>query len=155
MASLQFFKVQTEWTGNLGTGTNQVRSYSRDHTCMISGKPPLQLSTGNLAVGDASRLNPEDLLVSAISSCHLLTYLYLCACEGIVITAYRDDAEGIMEEVSSGGGQFSEVCLKPRMRLLDPKQKQRAIQLHEAAHAQCIIARSLNFRVRCEPVCED
>ena len=154
MAHLEHFQVLTEWTGNLGTGTSKVGGYSRNHTCITADKPALLLSTGNKMVGDASRLNPEDLLVSAVSSCHLLTYLYLCATEGIVITAYRDEAEGVMEEFN-GGGQFREVVLRPRMRLLNPQQKERALQLHVIAHEQCIIARSVNFEVRCEPQCED
>lgn len=152
MSQLQQFQVLTEWTGNLGTGTSQVRSYSRDHSSTSPNKPPLLLSTGNKIVGDKSRLNPEDLLVSAVSSCHLLTYLYLCATEGIVITAYKD--EGFMEEIN-GAGQFREVVLRPRMQVLNPQQKERALQLHVKAHEQCIIARSVNFEVRCEPQCED
>ena len=81
------YKLTTEWTGNRGEGTKNVRTYDRSHTVSIQGKPELFLTTDNPAVGDKSKLNPEDLLVSAISSCHMLSYLYLCSLERIVVTA--------------------------------------------------------------------
>jgi organic hydroperoxide reductase OsmC/OhrA len=56
-------------------------------TLSIQGKPELLLTTDNPAVGDKSKLKPEVLLVVAISSCHMLSYLYVCSVEGIVITS--------------------------------------------------------------------
>src|SRR4030095_8078961 len=92
------YKLTTVWLGNKGSGTKNVKSYDRSHTVTIAGKPELHLTTDNPAVGDKSKLNPEDLLVTTISSCHMLSYLYVCAMEGIVITEYTDNATGIMIE---------------------------------------------------------
>jgi organic hydroperoxide reductase OsmC/OhrA len=100
------YKVTAVWTGNKGDGTKNVRTYDRSHTVSIEGKPELFLTTDNPFVGDKSKLNPEDLLVSAISSCHMLSYLYVCSLEGIVITAYTDNATGIMIETGKWWRKF-------------------------------------------------
>ena len=148
------YKLTTEWTGNTGEGTKNVRTYDRSHTVSIQGKPELFLTTDNPAVGDNSKLNPEDLLVSAISSCHMLSYLYVCALEGIVITSYIDIATGIMIEQASGGGSFKEVTLNPIFHVSDESMLEKAIELHHKAHKICYIANSVNFDVKCNPTCK-
>lgn len=147
------YQLTATWTGNQGEGTRHVRRYSRSHTVSIPGKPDQLLTTDNPAVGDPTRLNPEDLLVTAISSCHLLSYLYVCALEGVVIEAYSDHATGIMVENETGGGQFESVTLHPVCVVADESMLQRATELHHKAHELCYIANSVNFPVTCEPLC--
>ena len=147
------YALTAKWTGNTGEGTKNVRAYERSHTVTIQGKPELFLTTDNPIVGDKSKLNPEDLLVTAISSCHMLSYLYVCAMEGIAITAYTDNATGIMTEDQSGGGSFKEVSLNPVCYVADERMIEKAIGLHHKAHEICFIANSVNFEVRCNPVC--
>ena len=153
MAHEHTYKLTSVWTGNKGEGTKNVRTYDRSHTVSIQGKPSLFLTTDNAAVGDKSKLNPEDLLVSALSSCHLLSYLYLCAMEGIVVTSYTDNATGSMIEEASGAGSFKEVTLNPIFSVTDESMVERAIELHHKAHEICYIANSVNFEVRCNPSC--
>lgn len=148
------YQLTAVWMGNKGEGTKNVRSYDRSHTVTIQGKPELFLTTDNPAVGDRSKLNPEDLLVSAISSCHMLSYLYVCAMEGIVITAYTDHATGIMIENESGGGSFKEVSLHPICYVANGNMVEKAIELHHKAHEICYIANSVNFEVKCNPTCK-
>ena len=148
------YKLTAESTGNKGDGTKNVRTYDRSHTVSIVGKPELLLTTDNPAVGDKSKLNPEDLLVSAISSCHMLSYLYVCAMEGVVITSYIDNATGIMIEQASGGGNFKEVTLNPIFVVEDESMVEKAIDLHHKAHEICYIANSVNFEVKCNPTCK-
>ncbi|MES2382009.1 MAG: OsmC family protein [Bacteroidota bacterium] len=148
------YKLQAVWHGNKGTGTSTVKGYDRSHTVSIEGKPELHLTTDNALVGDKNKLNPEDLLVSAISSCHMLSYLYVCALEGIVIVDYKDNATGIMIEKSSGGGSFKEVILNPVFTVASAEMVDKAIELHHKAHEICYIANSVNFEVKCNPVCE-
>ena len=145
------YKLTALWNGNKGEGTKNIRAYDRSHTVTIAGKPELHLTTDNPTVGDKSKLNPEDLLVTAISSCHMLSYLYVCAMEGIVITAYTDNATGIMIENESGGGSFKEVLLNPTCEVADETMITRAIELHHKAHEICYIANSVNFEVKCNP----
>jgi organic hydroperoxide reductase OsmC/OhrA len=153
MAKEHNYQVTAVWTSNHGEGTKNVRSYDRSHTVSVQGKPDLFLTTDNPAVGDKSKLNPEDLLVSAISSCHLLSYLYLCAMEGVVVTSYTDHATGIMVEEDSGRGSFKEVSLNPVVAVADESMIALALELHHKAHEICYIANSVNFEVRCTPTC--
>ena len=147
------FNLHAEWKGNKGEGTKNIRAYDRSHTVSIQGKPQLHLTTDNPAVGDKSKLNPEDLLVASISSCHMLSYLYVCALEGIVITEYSDHATGTMTENENNGGSFKEVILNPVFKVADKSMVQRAIELHHRAHEICFISNSVNFEVICKPVC--
>lgn len=153
MAQEHNYKLTAEWTGNKGDGTKNVRTYDRSHTVSIPGKPNLFLTTDNPAVCDKSKLNPEDLLVSALSSCHMLSYLYLCSLEGVIITSYLDNATGIMIENESGGGKFKEVTLNPIVSVTEESMVEKAIALHHKAHEICYIANSVNFEVKCNPTC--
>ena len=101
--------------------------------------------------GDAEHWNPEELLVAALSSCHLLMYLHLCADAGAVVVGYEDEASGIMTLGADGGGEFREVVLRPRVTVLSADMIAAAAAQHERAHALCFIARSVNFPVRHEP----
>ena len=147
------YQLTAVWNGNKGEGTKNIRAYDRSHTVTIAGKPELYLTTDNPAVGDKSKLNPEDLLVTAISSCHMLSYLYVCALEGIVVTSYTDNATGIMIEKESGGGSFKEVILNPKVTVEHDSMVEKAIDLHHQAHKICYIANSVNFEVKCNPTC--
>ncbi len=151
MSKQHGYRATIVWTGNRGTGTSNYRDYGRDHDIVIAGKPTLAGSSDPGFRGDATRHNPEDLLVVSLSTCHMLWYLHLCTVNGIVTTAYEDDASGTMVEDADGGGRFTEVVLKPRVTIAagDPEV---ARALHHEAHAKCFIANSVNFPVRHEPV---
>jgi organic hydroperoxide reductase OsmC/OhrA len=145
------YVISVEWTGNLGEGTASYRSYSRDHRVHAEGKPPLLASSDPRFRGDAQRYNPEELLVAALSGCHMLWYLHLCADEGIRVVSYMDHAEGCMA-VHDEGGQFLEAVLRPQVIVADPSMVLAATALHERANRACYIASSVSFRVRHEPV---
>jgi organic hydroperoxide reductase OsmC/OhrA len=148
------YRVRTIWQGNRGTGTSHAAAYDRSHTVINGRKPALELTTDHPRFGDRSKLNPEDLLVSALSSCHMLSYLYLCAVEGVVVIAYTDEASGVMIERPEGGGQFQSVTLHPVVTVAEPGMVEQAIALHHRAHEICFIASSVNFPVNTEPVCQ-
>ena len=115
-----------------------------------TGDPTLAASSDPAFRGEADRWNPELLLVAALSDCHLLAYLHLCAVNGVVVTGYRDEATGTMEQVGDGG-RFTEVVLRPIVTVADESMIERANALHHDAHASCFIASSVNFPVRTEP----
>lgn len=144
------YRVDVEWTGNTGEGTSSYRSYDRDHRISIEGKPDLLGSSDPAYRGDTSRHNPEDLLVAALSGCHLLWYLHECSTAGAVVVSYRDEAEGTMI-TDREGGRFSEVVLRPTVVVADASMIPAATAAHDRAHAKCFIARSVNFPVRHEP----
>jgi organic hydroperoxide reductase OsmC/OhrA len=89
--------------------------------------------------------------VASLSSCHMLSYLHLCAVNNIVVTAYEDDAAGTMIETPDGGGRFSNVTLRPRVQITSESDAAKALELHHQAHELCFIANSVNFPVGCEP----
>ncbi|BAI75812.1 OsmC-family protein like (plasmid) [Azospirillum sp. B510] len=145
------YAVRLDWTGNLGTGTSAYRAYSRDHALCAGTKPAIPATSDPAFRGDPARWNPEELLVGALSSCHQLWYLHLCSAAGIVVTAYSDDAEGLMAEEADGAGQFTAVLLRPRVTLAPGSDADAALALHHQAAEKCFIARSVNFPVRHEP----
>ncbi len=116
-----------------------------------AAKPAIPGSSDPVFRGDRSRWNPEELLVAALSSCHQLAYLHLCADAGIVVVGYLDRAEGIMAETPDGAGQFTRVVLRPKVMVAAGSSVETARELHRQAHAMCFIARSVNFPVECEP----
>lgn len=144
------YRVDVEWTGNLGSGTDGYRSYSRDHVIRIDGKPAIAGSSDPTFRGDAARHNPEDMLMAALSTCHMLSYLHMATVAGVVVTAYADAAEGTMA-TEGDGGRFTEVVLHPTVTISAASDPAKAEAAHETAHHACFIANSVNFPVRCEP----
>lgn len=147
------YNANLVWTGNKGSGTMDYRSYDRDFIISINGKPQISGSSDSAFMGDKTKYNPEDLLLSSISSCHLLWYLHLCAKQEIVVMEYKDDAVGTMIENPDGSGKFSEVVLHPQVVIADETQKELANSLHAEANKMCFIANSLNFAVKHIPTC--
>lgn len=145
------YEVRTEWTGNLGEGTKTYKGYSRNHEIGAEGKPSVPGSSDPHFRGDASRYNPEELLVASLSTCHMLWYLHLCAEAGVVVEAYSDAASGTMEERPDDSGVFVEVMLRPKVVISTESDRERAMALHSEAHRKCFIANSVNFPVRHEP----
>ncbi|SHM05410.1 OsmC family protein [Rhodanobacter sp. OK091] len=150
MTHQHHYRVDVEWTGNLGTGTDGYRNYSRDHEIRIAGKPTLVGSSDPTFRGDAARHNPEDMLVTALSTCHMLSYLHMATVAGVVVTTYTDAAEGTMA-TEGNGGRFVEVVLHPTVTISAASDPAKAATAHEEAHHACFIANSVNFPVRCEP----
>ena len=144
------YRVDVEWTGNLGSGTDGYRNYRRDHLIRIDGKPAIAGSSDPAFRGDAAKHNPEDLLVTALSTCHMLSYLHMATVAGVVVVAYDDSAEGTMA-TEGDGGHFTEVVLRPVVTIRADSDPGKALAAHEAAHHACFIANSVNFPVRCEP----
>ena len=143
------YQITTTWTGNTGTGTKNYRGYERAHEFSAAGKPVIVGSSDPNFRGDATRYNPEELLVASLSACHMLWYLHLCSENNIVVTAYVDDARGAMAETENGGGHFTEVTLRPVVTIASGDSELAAL-LHERAHELCFIANSMNFPVRCD-----
>ena len=146
------YTMTVEWTGNTGSGTSGYKAYGREHVLVDGAKPPIPASADPAFRGDATRYNPEDLLVASISSCHMLWYLHLAATSGVVVQSYVDRADGVMDENADGSGQFSLVTLRPEIIIAAGSDAAKAASLHHDAHEKCFIARSVNFDVRCEPV---
>ena len=147
------YRILNQWSGNLGTGTSAYKAYSRNHELNGEGKSdPIRGSSQALFRGDRSRYNPEELLVAALSACHMLWVLHLSADAGIVIIEYSDEATGEMVEHPDGSGEFTRVVLHPRVVITDASRIADATAIHGRAHEVCCLARSVNFPVEHEVV---
>lgn len=147
MSAQHHYQTTVTWTGNSGSGTSGYRDYQRNHTIHAEHKQEIAGSSDPAFRGDPGRYNPEELLLASLSSCHMLWYLHLCAEGGVIVTAYSDQARGVMTETANGSGQFTEVILNPTVRVLDSFMAARARELHKKANEMCFIARSVNFPV--------
>jgi organic hydroperoxide reductase OsmC/OhrA len=142
------YNATINWTGNLGTGTENYKTYKRDYSIKIDGKTEDILGSSDPSfLGDATKYNPEELLLASVSSCHMLWYLHLCATNNIVVSAYKDLATGIMEEIENGSGKFTGIELNPAITINSKADLKLAELLHEKANRVCFIANSLNFKV--------
>jgi organic hydroperoxide reductase OsmC/OhrA len=148
MEKLHHYKAEIQWTGNKGSGTDHYTHYERDYNVIIGSKPILHGSSDPAFRGDEEKYNPEDLLLSALSSCHMLWYLHLCSVEGVVVEEYTDHSTGIMEERKDGSGCFTEVVLNPRVIVSLESMLSKATELHTIANKMCFIANSVNFPVK-------
>ena len=144
------YAVRVQWQGNRGAGTTDHRGYSRDILVTSDGKPPIEGSADPAFRGAPERWNPEELMLAALSQCHLLSYLYVAVNHGIVVTDYEDDAVGAIIQTADGGGHFTSVTLRPVVTIAagDPDV---ARTIHKEASQKCFIAASVNFPVEHEP----
>jgi organic hydroperoxide reductase OsmC/OhrA len=145
------YDVRVAWTGNTGVGTAGYADYRRDTVTTAGDKDGLLGSSDPNFRGDPARWNPEELLLTSLSQCHLLWYLDLVARAGVVVTDYVDEPSATMVLNSDGSGQFQRVVLRPSVTITDPDDRARALELHSRAHEMCFITRSVNFPVDCEP----
>ena len=136
------YPLQLHWTGNTLDGT-----YNRNATVTTAGKQPLAVSSAPEYVGDATRWNPEDLLGTALATCHMLTFLALCAKAKVEVVGYEDHAEAILDTVDKVT-RVTQVHLRPIIRVTRGTSMAKVVELFEKAHKYCFVANS----VTCEAV---
>ncbi|RQO32185.1 peroxiredoxin [Taibaiella sp. KBW10] len=146
------YTATIEWTGNNGSGTDHYTHYERSHKIIIEQKPVIEGSSDPAFRGDKTKHNPEELLVSALASCHMLWYLHFCATHQVTVVAYQDEAQGFMTEETNGMGAFKEVILHPVVTVSEEHMLTKAAELHQQAAAYCFIARSVRFKVTHKPI---
>lgn len=128
-----------------------LASFSRNHDVSFGTGQSLKLSATEEYRGDASRVNPEELLVSALSSCHMMTFLALAARGGLLVDHYTDDAVGYLEKDAGGRLALTRVILRPRVHFsANEPTRQEMRALHERAHRGCFIANSVKTEVHVE-----
>lgn len=140
----------TSWTRDGATFTDG--RYSRAHRWHFDGGADVAASASPHNVRepytDPTGVDPEEAFVAAISSCHLLSFLYLAATAGLVVDRYDDSAEGQMGEDERGRAFIARVVLRPRVRYAGrvPDMADEAA-LHHRAHEMCFIANSVKSEV--------
>ena len=144
------YRSTVRWTGDRGTGTSGYRDYDRLYDVMVDGKPTIKGSSDPLYRGDPARHNPEDLLLGAVSACHMLWYLHLCADARVAVVDYVDDCDGQLAENADGSGRFTAITLRPRVTVTAASDTELARRLHADAGRMCPLAASLAFPVHYE-----
>lgn len=148
------FTPTIRWTGNTGAGNATYRGYDRTWQVETPGKPVIACSNDPMLGGDPTLHNPEDLLIAALSSCHMLWYLHLASDASVVVTDYVDAPVGIGQSQLSGAGQFIKAILRPKITLAAGILPSKADAIHGEIHKVCFIARSVNFPVEIEATYE-
>lgn len=145
------YKLTLAWLGNEGSGTSGYKNYKRDFVAVSDGKPPISGSSDPHYLGDTTKYNPEEMLLMAVSSCHMLWFLHLCAVNDIIVTEYSDEPTGVLEIFEDGGGKFVEIILSPIVSIQNQPNMEQLTHLHEKANKLCFIANSLNINIKHEP----
>jgi organic hydroperoxide reductase OsmC/OhrA len=136
------YPLTLTWTGNTLDG-----AYNRNATVSTTGKRSLSVSSAPEYAGDASCWNPEDLLGAALSTCHMLTFLALCAKAKVAVVGYEDSAEAVLDTVDKIT-RVTQVHLRPVIRVPRGTSMAKVVELFEKAHKYCFVANS----VTCEAV---
>jgi organic hydroperoxide reductase OsmC/OhrA len=149
-------KATIEWTRGQAKFTDN--KYSRGHRWRFDGGIEVPASSSPavvpLPLSVEEAVDPEEAFVASLSSCHMLSFLYIAAKRGFVVDSYRDEAVGVLEKDASGGSSVTRVTLRPETRLSGDKRPSidDLEAMHHEAHEQCFIARSVKTDVRCEPI---
>ena len=129
-------------------------SYSRSHDVLFKdGRIALPGSAAPAFKGDGERVDPEEAFVASLSSCHMLTFLAICARKRLTVDAYDDDASGKLEKGPNGKLWMGHVTLRPRVRFAAGVAVDNATLdgIHHHAHEECFIANSVKTEVAVEP----
>tara|TARA_B100000809_G_scaffold194861_1_gene194146 strand:- start:370 stop:831 length:462 start_codon:yes stop_codon:yes gene_type:complete len=145
MRNRHLYTLELNWSGN-----REVSNIGNDrlYEIQIEGKQLLKGSADEAFFGNPELYNPEDLLLSALSSCHMMSYLYVCRKQGISVGAYQDTPEGLLKVNIDGSGEFECVTLNLRIEVLNINQIELAVKLHDEAAKLCFIANSCKFKIK-------
>lgn len=142
------FSLRAEWNTD-DERPHPARGFSRDIVIQADGPGELAGSAAKPFHGDTSRWNPEQLVLAALAECHILSYLYVAGQAEIEVEKVSVRGE-LTLEAGAEGGQITSATLYPEVWVADAMQLPRARELHDEAHKQCFIARSMNFPIRIE-----
>jgi organic hydroperoxide reductase OsmC/OhrA len=143
-------KVTLEW--KRATESFSYETYSRDHVLLFEGGVRVSASAAPAYRGNPAHVNPEEALVAALSSCHMLTFLAVAAKKQFVVDQYSDHAVGVLEKNQKGKLAITRVTLRPRVVFSGPTlpTPEQITALHERAHSECFIANSVLTEVTVE-----
>jgi organic hydroperoxide reductase OsmC/OhrA len=150
MSFKHVFKAKLDWFFS----KREATTYTKSHTITIDGKAVLSVSAAKAFKGDPALYNPEDLLLSSVVSCHMMSYLYVCKQNDIDVVSYTDEAEATLEVLEDGSGRFIEIKLNPKVCISNIEKIEEALSLHKKANQLCFIANSCNFPILHFPTCE-
>jgi len=144
-------KASIRWSR--GTRAFTYDGYSRDHQWSFDGGQTLTASAAPAYLGTEEGVDPEEALVAALSSCHMLTLLAIAAKKGWVVDSYEDDAVGTLAKNADGKLAVTQVVLRPRIAFSGAKvpDADALRRLHDQSHEHCFIANSVRTEISIEP----
>ena len=148
------YVATVEWRRDGQTFTDNC--YSRVHEWRFDGGAVVWGSPAPTSVpppmSDPTAIDPEEALVAAVSSCHMLFFLAFAAKAGLVVDRYRDDAVGVMSRDERGRMAITSVTLRPEIAVSGEQPAPETLdELHHRAHEACYIANSIRATVTIEP----
>ena len=143
--------AEVEWTYQ--THSSQPDTYNRDHSVTLENGLIISNSAAPSYLGNAETSNPETLLLAALASCHMLTFLAVASKRGYQILHYQDKAEGTLGKNANGRMAITHCVLNPKISFSIEKSPstEELAKLHDSAHKNCFIANSLNMHVEITP----
>lgn len=148
---MAIYRAEVRW--RLGAGEDFLAGrYSRGHELGFDGGVSLPGTASPHVVGNRwsveGAVDPEQMLVSALSSCHMLTFLHRARLAGFPVAAYADTAEGVMSEIAPGRQAVTKVTLRPTITWSGSEPDAETLaRLHHEAHEACFIANSVKTEV--------
>lgn len=147
---MSLHQVTLQWTH--APHPLEPTSYSRNHVVMFDGKQSLDVSASLEFRGDALASDPEQMVVGALASCHMLTFLAVAEARGYVVASYEDNARGMLEKREGAGLELMRIDLAPRVLFGGEGPDAEGLgNLHKRAHKNCIIANSIKAKVVITP----
>ena len=147
MAEPHTYRCSLEWKGT----NRDYNSFNRNHRVRFEGKTEIEATAAPEYKGDPGKVNPEEMLVAALSTCQMLTFIAIASMSKVEVLEYRDDAAGKVEKGADGKMRMTRVVLKPRIVLAAGANRDRAAGLVTKAHEQCFISNSVTTEVVVEP----
>lgn len=148
---MSFHKAKLSWQRT--TADFVYETYDRTHAIELESGTHFSASAAADFFGNASLVNPEELLVSALASCHLLTFLAVAAKSRLEVNSYADNATGTLEKNSDGKLAVTHILLRPHIVWNNAAPSEPKIrELHEKAHRNCLIGNSIRCDVIIEPI---
>ena len=143
-------RITLNWTRT--TPDFDYKSYSRDHVVKFKNDQMVGMSATPWYLGSPAKIDPEEMLVASLSSCHMLTFLAIAARKKLVVDSYDDDAVGIMAKNTEGKLAITQVTLRPRVTFSGTQPDEATLeQMHHDSHEQCFIASSVKCEMNVEP----
>lgn len=143
-------RANVKWARN--GGDFNVESYNRDHAVTFECGTEIKASAAPAFQGNPDCVDPEEALVGALSSCHMLTFLAIAAKKRLTVDHYEDHAVGVLEENTEGRMAVTRATLRPKVTWGGDKTPtpEEVEKIHEKAHRACFIANSVLTEVSIE-----
>lgn len=139
-------KIQLEWLNQ--QNDLQYETYSRSHIIKYDGGIEVKASAAHEYRGNVLEVNPEEQLVAAVSSCHMLTFLAIASRKKLIIKSYSDNAIGTLAINAQNKMAITHVLLNPIIVFEADEPNEVMMQiLHHRSHLECFIANSVNFPI--------